>query len=332
MGVNCLENVKKDRIEYIDLIKGFAILLVIMGHIYKGDNPIKIWIDSFHMPLFFILSGLFAKKNISFNELFIKRFKTLIIPYICFGSCIMLLMFLTEGFSGGLKEYILFFITGVGRDALWFLPALFLTELLFNLTNRIIKKEIRYLIVSMLFIIGLGGAHFINNMILTTIYRSLVALGFYSLGNFTFKYLDKINISNILLFTILVLNLFLALNNKGIDLWGLSFNNRFIYVICSIVGSFCIILLFKNAYKRNINSKCLQFFGVNTLIIMSSQQFIINCINKFTQMNSYGTLHGLIIFLAVIIIQLPIIYIINSYAPWMLGKFVKKENLEISTN
>lgn len=44
---------EKQRIPYIDTLKGFTILLVIIGHIYSMNNPIKIWIYSFHMPLFF---------------------------------------------------------------------------------------------------------------------------------------------------------------------------------------------------------------------------------------------------------------------------------------
>ena len=30
------------RINYLDYIKGFTILLVVLGHIYSADNPIKI--------------------------------------------------------------------------------------------------------------------------------------------------------------------------------------------------------------------------------------------------------------------------------------------------
>lgn len=327
-----MENIKENRIEYIDLIKGFTILLVVLGHIYQYNNPIKIWIYSFHMPLFFIISGFFAKNNINLNKLLMKKFKSLIIPYISFGCCIILLMFLTEGLSDELKTYIVFFITGVGRDALWFLPALFVAELLFNVISKIKNNIIKCAFFISLFIIGLCGDYFIHNIILTPMYRSLVGLGFYVLGSYSFKYLNKINVSYITLFIVFVVDLFLALNNKCIDLWALTFNNRFIYLTCSILGSFCIILLFKNLSERNISNNILKFFGINTLIIMSSQQFIINCINKLTKMNYYNTLYGLAIFILVIVIEIPIIYIINNYIPWMLGKFIKREKLEVSSN
>ena len=52
----------KKRIAYIDKAKGVAILLVILGHCCGSvEEPINRFILSFHMPLFFFLSGLLAK-------------------------------------------------------------------------------------------------------------------------------------------------------------------------------------------------------------------------------------------------------------------------------
>ena len=52
-----------DRIQYIDRLKGLAILLVVIGHLmafctHGERNPIYEVICSFHMPLFMFLSGL----------------------------------------------------------------------------------------------------------------------------------------------------------------------------------------------------------------------------------------------------------------------------------
>lgn len=50
------------RFQYVDRLKGFAILLVVMGHMYQfpmhpNDTFIYKVIQSFHMPLFLFLSG-----------------------------------------------------------------------------------------------------------------------------------------------------------------------------------------------------------------------------------------------------------------------------------
>ena len=67
-----------ERYTWIDCIKGIGIFLVVLGHIYK-DNYIGLWIYSFHMPLFFMLSGylMYAKsvdwKCVGGGKLFDKK-------------------------------------------------------------------------------------------------------------------------------------------------------------------------------------------------------------------------------------------------------------------
>ena len=73
----------KERIEYIDIAKGFGILLVIAGHLFAYRGPISRWIFSFHMPLFFILSGICYKMNSStiLVEYKKKKCKQLLVPF-----------------------------------------------------------------------------------------------------------------------------------------------------------------------------------------------------------------------------------------------------------
>lgn len=55
------------RLQYVDFLKGFAILCVVVGHIAAFNPKCDLLIDfvySFHMPLFFFISGfLFHKKT-----------------------------------------------------------------------------------------------------------------------------------------------------------------------------------------------------------------------------------------------------------------------------
>ena len=54
----------KDRDIIIDILKGIGMLLVIIGH--SGCIwPFYLAIYAFHMPLFFIVSGLFFSTKIS---------------------------------------------------------------------------------------------------------------------------------------------------------------------------------------------------------------------------------------------------------------------------
>lgn len=46
---------------WIDIAKGLAILLMIIGHELRPQSHLYVLIFSFHMPLFFILSGYTAR-------------------------------------------------------------------------------------------------------------------------------------------------------------------------------------------------------------------------------------------------------------------------------
>ena len=57
------------RIEYLDIAKGVGILLVVLGH--NDFEVISLFVQrliySFHMPLFFFLSGYFLNTAVPFS-------------------------------------------------------------------------------------------------------------------------------------------------------------------------------------------------------------------------------------------------------------------------
>ena len=54
-----MKELNKERIIWIDYAKAIAMFFVIFGHVDSG-NYLTNWIYSFHMPLFFLLSGAFC--------------------------------------------------------------------------------------------------------------------------------------------------------------------------------------------------------------------------------------------------------------------------------
>lgn len=60
------------RIEWIDVAKGIGILAVILGHC-SLSRQIAWTIYSFHMPLFFIIGGLFFRNNMTLNVLLLRK-------------------------------------------------------------------------------------------------------------------------------------------------------------------------------------------------------------------------------------------------------------------
>jgi polysaccharide biosynthesis protein PslL len=124
------------RIEYIDIARGIGILLVVMGHNdFAIVSPFahKV-IYSFHMPLFFFLSGYFINPTVEFWTFFKKRFNSLLKPY--FFTIFLIYMgalsFGKMGFQTAIARTVKsLYGTGYFLDwvQLWFLPHLFVVSL-----------------------------------------------------------------------------------------------------------------------------------------------------------------------------------------------------------
>lgn len=109
----------KDRILWLDTLKVMAIYLVVLGHIVSTtyQHDLKGIIYSFHMPLFFMISGYLNKDK--HNAIKANVF-ALIVPYVLL--CILYFPFyaLYHRHEDYFVDYALLLITG---KAAWFIPA-----------------------------------------------------------------------------------------------------------------------------------------------------------------------------------------------------------------
>lgn len=74
------------RIQWLDFAKVFGIWIVVYGH--TPNHLFGEYISSFHMPLFFMISGYLYKIR-KIREEFIHGFRTLIVPYLLFNLLLM---------------------------------------------------------------------------------------------------------------------------------------------------------------------------------------------------------------------------------------------------
>jgi len=137
-----------DKIYYkeIDIIKGIAILLVILGHSFcsfpfdLGKQCPKELIEivrSFQMPLFFMASGFLFSWRGSFLDFAKNKVKRLLIPYLAFGiaSLILRISFSSITHSGRI-DILTGLETIVTGGFYWFLYALLLIMLIMRFVNK----------------------------------------------------------------------------------------------------------------------------------------------------------------------------------------------------
>lgn len=137
--------VDRERFVWIDSARGIGIFLVVYAHVFRGLFRAKLlapttWVlaqDSviyaFHMPLFFLLSGLFSGRSatLSVTEFLRRRLVTILYPYIVWSVIQTLLMILASHYTNraaALSDLVSLAWRPI--DQFWFLYVLLLCNLL----------------------------------------------------------------------------------------------------------------------------------------------------------------------------------------------------------
>lgn len=158
------------RIAFLDVAKGLGILLVVLGHnSVKAFVPgMEKFIFSFHMPFFFLLSGMLFKPEYPLPALFARRFKTLMRPFLASVFLLYFVyLFYTEMTAMTILRRVLRSLYASGNylewAQLWFLPHLFVVNLFAALLFLAFYGRIRWAWLRLVFLAGMlaGGVAFL---------------------------------------------------------------------------------------------------------------------------------------------------------------------------
>jgi acyltransferase len=345
-----------ERIKWVDTIKALGMFLVFYGHYIEkfainGDitasNQFKI-IYSFHMPLFFIISGFFAKKISYRSEHIRKIFLSRIIPVFSFAviSFPFWLIFnkITYGdfliigtiykglyYIGGFPEY---------NIVTWFLICLFTAELILTLLGLLNNNlKVINLFTGLIFIIS---GYFITkhnlfvsgftrvNLNFWYIHESLIAIGFYLTGNWIYPLIIKLESNKkwvMLLITLIISILFvmsqILIKNTDVVFMIISQHGDFFpFIIHSLLGALMVICI----ATLITPNKVMDYIGSNTIILLGLNgiflQFVNSYIAKLTLFDNswwFLTLNGILTTSISLLICYPIVLIINKYLPQLFG-------------
>lgn len=218
-----MESLKKKRVSWIDIAKGIAILLVFFGHTLSTPKEFADFIYSFHMPVFFALSGYCFSLKGNFRDFITKKAKGILLPVFTLGltgsvAVSLMLTFIKHEAVDWKWVFLNPFVQYGTHDLLWYLPAAFVSMVCFYLLVKLCKKKM-WLIVSASFVIGLLSylfTEFVKIEIPWQIDTALVALPFLAVGYFMKAKNAVAKIRNVpfLLISTVVCVLISILNNK----------------------------------------------------------------------------------------------------------------------
>ncbi|MEG2189653.1 MAG: acyltransferase family protein, partial [Christensenella sp.] len=92
------------RITFVDFARTTGIFLIVMGHamgrMLHGGGLLYKYFYTFHVPLFFFISGyLFSCGKNGIGAFLYKKVKTLLVPYFCFGFISLVIFKLLGSFT-----------------------------------------------------------------------------------------------------------------------------------------------------------------------------------------------------------------------------------------
>lgn len=280
-----------ERDRSIDIAKGIGILMVVLGHVPTIPIEFKKIIYSFHMPLFFFISGyLYNEKK--YNQITIIKFATIkmkkyIVPYFTIGIICFILFgvfypLLNFGFSLKYLKIVFKYLFGLIYSRgfpdwmawscpLWFLTCIFLSEIILFLLLKFIKNPV--FILTLITILGYYLSLVYSIKLPWNIDVSLIAVGFMYIGHICKKFKIIENIYNaeyeIILFFTLVLSIVF---NSKIDFNLREYGNILITYAGGVSGSILTLTMARKIKKNTI----LEFFGINSLLMMGFTYSILN--------------------------------------------------------
>lgn len=326
----------RKRLDWIDAIKGFGMILVIWGHInipLAGETIIY----TFHMALFFFLSGYLIKENVQrgFTETVKKKSAGLLIPYVLFGLISIAIdaskdvLIDRESFNVLYAVKSFFYINGsTGLNApLWFLVSLFLVEVLNAAATKFNINKLFVLLAS-------AGIGFVFSQIGHPVHFGLhtvfIGLFFYTAARYCKEWNVIERAQGSISKYAFVLTALAAVNivfgfilNPRISFYNNIFGNYLYFLIAALAGCLFTMVLFRGI-KREV--RILNYYGRNTLLLLSTQyilffgygvvEHIIG--TSFMTQDSYIT--SAIITAFTLLLYIPIIFIVDRFFPFLVGK------------
>lgn len=303
-------------------------------------TPRSLYIYSFHMPLFFFLSG-YVHRTKPFRHFILSKINTLYVPYMSFTLFSWLFYLIRLVFHG--RRHLLpqhmqklqSLFTGTanngGNNPIWFLSCILGVSVLFFLLEHFIKRPVlRWAIILSLSMIGYywGLIHF---ELLFQIEIALTGLVFFSFGHAVKEknLLQRLMAVKPLQVVCLVLileafHIISAYFNgvlspiRWVNMAGNVIGNYFLFYISALAG---IVVYTIIGYKL-CSIRILNYLGLNTLAILGFHKPVLQIFESVLRpfIDLHAWYYGITASIAAIAISLFLGFLMNKYLPIVIGK------------
>ena len=269
-----VSNMKKQsglRFPWIDMARGIAMLIIIIGHCDGIPQILRHAIFSFHIPLFFVLSGYVYKKK---DKSIKKDLRQLIVPYII-TVCVVIVFNVWGARRIDLdiiKNTVKVALYGYGSangdigiiGAIWFLPTMFIARRLINFTFSLeLRETYRLLAILLLMILGVKIGTVV--WVPLNVDIAMVASGFMYIGyllrnrNISLK---KDTVAGCLFIW------FAAMRSGGMEWSSRMYEPWMINFAGAVAGSIIVLYLCQKMERIMVVRESLSFVGKHTILLL----------------------------------------------------------------
>ena len=323
-----------NRSKELDILKAVGIFLMIFDHVGWGEL-VHTYIQSFHMPLFFIVSGYLWKPDQSTKRIAQKRFKTILVPYLSF-SIVYLLLFMVASLASLTDRSIVlalravvFFPTDMQNmpfaPALWFLPCFYLCNLIYAFLSENLGKT-KWIAIIVLAAVGFTYSSLTDYMLPITLEPIMVTPLFVLIGELIknnsekiFHWLDK----HWVLLSLIIFDCVFVYVNGSCDLRSARYHNCALYIIDAMLGTLILWGITRKILRSPIiKMEGLSYLSIYSISFLSMNQFIIMLCEKslsYIMGNSS---------LVIVIVEKFITLIITIIVCVAMNEFIKRSRLK----
>lgn len=235
------------RIEWLDIAKGIGIFLVVYAH---ARAPYNSYIYNFHMPFFFLISGILYKPGGELKKYILRKVQTLYIPFVSWNLLFIIGKSILRHQDIS-PEYIVQVILTLQKDgeflgATWFLGALFLVTVIYKILDYFMSDtEMKKFVLLGFFTVWAVIGFEINFPYMLS--RTFICGFFYALGAFGKRFfLDfKLEKTTFVYMGMSAVTFLTIAHYNSANMGANDYKYRFLFVIGAVLASFVTLCMSK---------------------------------------------------------------------------------------